>query len=104
MENESEFEAWLIVAQFEAHLLREVQKERFTGLYFLASSDQRAFALSLLERLILPDNELKGYLTDLAGASVEFAGKIIDRLLAEFEAQSAAFDPMKRLKYYQNHE
>ena len=101
---ETPFETWLIGHIFEAEQTREAIKERWTGLYFLASEKQTNLADSLLERLILPDNEMEGYRLKMRGASVEHCKAIIEELFAEFERQTAVFNPAKQFQYYQNHD
>ena len=81
----------------------DTEAQRWTGRYLLASKEQVNFANSLLERLILPDEVLRGHITDLAGASVELAGKVIEKLLEAFMEQEVALNPVSRLKYYQAH-
>lgn len=102
---ESPFEMWLIAACFEARILKELEREnRWSGLYFYATDEQKYLALSLLERLILSDEDIQNFRLHIERASVEHCSKIINHLFQLFDEQVAAFDPVKRLKYYQNHE
>lgn len=99
---ETPFEVWLISHIFEAELIEDFKREKWTGLYFLASEKQTNFALSILERLILPDDIEMGFRLKMRGASGEYLNKIIDELLAELERQTAAFDPKKQFIYHCN--
>lgn len=100
---ETPFETWLIWQIFEVEQLDAKERERWTGRYFLATDKQKTYASTILERLILPDQELLNFQLKLNGASVEYCAEIIDELVTEFETQGMAFDPLKRLKYYQEH-
>lgn len=99
---ETPFETWLIGHIFEAQQIDNIKRERFTGLYFLASESQVNFANSLLERLILPDEIDLGYRLKIQSASDVFCREIIDELITEFERQTAMFDPKKKFIYHVN--
>lgn len=102
LESETPFEIWLTAQIFEARIDDDSKREKWTGLYFLASEKQVYFALSILERLILPDEIELGYRVQIMHSSTEFCNKIIDKLLEENEIQIAAFNPQKQFIYHMN--
>lgn len=102
LENETPFEVWLTAQIFEAKIEDDSKREKWTGLYFLASDKQVYFALSILERLILPDEIEVNYRVQLMHSSTELCTKIIDRLLEESEIQVALFNPQKQFIYHMN--
>lgn len=102
LDSETPFEVWLIAQQFEANLHENCLREKWNGLYFLASEKQVNYGLSVLERLILPDEVEKGYRLKIQNASGEYCKKIIDELLQEFDRQTAVFNPQKQFIYHCN--
>lgn len=102
MNDETPFDVWLTAQLFEANLFEDCKREKWNGLYFLASDKQVNFALSILERLILQDETEKKYRLEIQNASAEYCTQIIDEMLLEFERQTAAFNPQKQFIYHCN--
>lgn len=104
MQGNDNFLDWCEAAMFEAELHFEYLQGRWNGIYFEATEQQKTFALSVLERLILPDNIEKWYIQEINSASVEYCAKLINRLQSEFDSQTTAFNPQKQFIYFCKHE
>ena len=100
--NETPFDIWLTAQLFEANLFEDCKREKWNGLYFLASEKQLNYALFILERLILPDETERHYRLELQNASTEYCAEMIDGMLLEFERQTASFNPQKQFIYHCN--
>jgi hypothetical protein len=98
--DETPFDVWLTAQLFEANLSDDCKREKWNGLYFLASDKQLNFAYSILERLILQDEQDMRYRLELQNASAEYCTEIIDEMLLEFERQTASFTPQKQFLYH----